>query len=530
VGVKGKGKGKVGGHRAEPTREEKSDWVGRSKNTLRWQRRVYDDGGIPESVFSAGEAPLDLEALGQCFAREAVEEPKGPRAVTSSVQEPVCKQILWEASEKQDPKKRRTSITILMRTWEKLADVFLERLGHLQLEAIVSDPDFNEDLFEQLIDMVKSVTKVEWARLKEEDAESKYEWDRPTEGFFKRLQAISYFRQRLLGLHGHLAVDRELQKLHVRVAQLGLGVREVQRSEVLGVVLRKVLHIGNCLNAGSGGLGRADGFDVVSLLEKTLLIDMPKGSDGKTSLLQYIKDKELSLAQRHAFGELYKKLQGWKAPSGRDDEADPSDLGELQRNGEELSQQLKQLEGDLSAALSRHTALLAAPSHREGCSASEEGRRRHLEAQLVVLRGYGERLRVHRRRLDGIECELEAMKEELPALQRYLLHVPPEKKRLSAARILAAMTQLAQRLALQKEPPGSKEGGARRRGASMEPEPPGRREAAAAGQPLLRRSASVDSALPVVAAKARAPSREPSREPARGRTSKFSPFVHRRPR
>jgi len=512
------GKGKSQASTVVPTRAEKDAWVGKSKNNLRWQRRLSAQGGIEDSVFGTGEGAVDLRALEDLFAREAGEEPRLGRG-TLAAAERVDKPILWEATEKQDPKKRRTNISILMKTWEKLAEPFLDRLKLLELEGVLCD--VSEDSFEQLIDMVKSISSTEWARLREEDAESKYEWDRSIEGFFRRLQAISYFEQRLLGLHRHLVIQRDLRKLDLQVSRLDHGLRVIQQSEAVKVVLQKVLHIGNCLNAGSGNLGRADGFDTVHLLERTLLIDMPKGCDGKTSLLQYIRDRELSPYQREEFAELEKGLQGWKVPSGKEDEADPTDINELQKDSEVISEQLLRLESDLDEAIQRHVVVLDQPPDPERSARQVQSKRHHLEKQLMVLRGYDiDVKKAHRARLEKIDYRLKDMREKLPLLQRYLLYAPPDRKKLSAGKILGVMAQLAQKLAAEKEPLRAGAG----RGSSMEPPTSRHGAASTTKQPALRRCASVDSALPSAGTP-----RQPSNEPSRGRAPKrFAPFLPRR--
>ncbi|CAK0847163.1 unnamed protein product [Prorocentrum cordatum] len=455
-----------------PSREEKAAWAGRTKNNLRWQRKL----GVQEGcVFAAGEGSVDLAALQDCFAREAPEDLRArSRPMTPGRLE---RPVLWEGNDKQDPKKRRTGIAILMKTWEKLADAFLDRLRRLELQAILEDGDFNQDIFEQLIDVVHSVSTGEWERLREDGAHARYEWDGNTEGFFQRLQSISFFRERLSGLHGYIIIERDLRRLTCRVGKLAGGVRAIRGSRALECFLRKLLHIGNCLNAGSSALGRADGFDAVHALEKTLLIDMPKGSDGKTSLLQHMKEKELSPGQREAFGDLEKQLQGWKIPSSSDaeQEADPTNLLDLKGEVDSATQVLSKLEGYLAGAINRHRAcLFEAASHRgEFCPRDLDSRRQHLTERRALLDRYDERLKGFRSRFARLRADIEELQTELPALHGWLLHAPPEKKRLSAGRVLGVVSALAQRLAPDKE------AGTLKRGAT--------------GTPRLFRSASADS-------------------------------------
>lgn len=455
-----------------PTREEKAAWAGRTKNNLRWQRKLGAQEGC---VFAAGEGSVDLAALQDCFAREAPEERGArPRPMTPGRLE---RPVLWEGNDKQDPKKRRTSIAILMKTWEKVGDAFLDKLKRLELQAILEDKDFNQDIFEQLIDVANGVSAGEWERLGEDGAQARYEWDGSTEGFFQRLQGISRFQERLSGLHGYIIIERDLRRLTARVGQLAGGVRAVRGSKALECFLRKLLHVGNCLNAGSSVLGRADGFDAVHALEKTLLIDMPKGSDGKTSLLQHMKERELTPGQREAFGELEKQLQGWKIPSSKDDEqeADPTNLLDLRGDADSASQVLSKLEGYLAGAISRYRALLfESVSHRgEFCPRDPDSKRQHLSDRQALLTRYDERLRDFRSRFTRLSADIEELQTELPSLHSWLLHVPPEKKRLSAGRVLGVVSALAQRLAPDKE------AGTLKRGAT--------------GTPRLFRSASADS-------------------------------------
>lgn len=487
---------------AAPTRGEKDDWVCRSKNNLRWQRRLSGHGGIETSVFNAGEEAIDLAAFAVMFAAEPLPDAgRLSRAAPAPASEKVDKPVLWDPTEKQDAKKRRTNIGILMKTWEKLAEPFLDRLKLLEFGAILSDSAFNEDLFEQLIEMVKGIGSAEWTRLRAEDAESKYEWDRKLEGFFKRLQAISCFKERLMSLHRHVMVERDLRKLEKRATSLNDGILAIQQSGALRVVLRKLLRIGNCLNAGSGNLGRADGFDTVHLLERTLLIDMPKASDGKTSLLQYVRDWELDSAEREGFGELEKRLMGWKVPSGKEDEADATDLNELQKDAGVVSEQLSLFERDLDQIQRELESAGLRPSDQP-----------QLGKQLEVLSCYLDAIQERRRRME--QLRLNDIRERLLELQRYLLHSPPEKKKLSAGKILGVMAQLAQKLAPDKEACRPREAccGAPRSSSLAPPESPRRSMRA----PSRRRCTSVDSALPAAD--------DVSREPARRRLPRLAPF------
>jgi len=275
------------------------------------------------------------------------------------------------------------------------------------------------------------------------------------------------------------------------------------------------------LNAGSSSLGRADGFDVVHLLERVVLIDMPKGADGKTSLLQHIRDKEISSSQREAFGELERVLQGWKIPVGKEDETDPTDLDELQKDSGAIWEQLSRLENDLHSAILRHVGMLAAGPRPERSARAEQSRRQHLERQLELLRGYDTDVkRAHRVRIEKVDAALGEMRESMPALQHYLLQAPTPKKRFSAARILGVMAQLSQKLAPQRET--SQARGVGRRGKSAAP-PVAR---AASRQAAPRRSASMDSVRPP--ATARAASREPAGPRASKPVAPLAPFLVRR--
>lgn len=118
-------------------------------------------------------------------------------------------------------------------------------------------------------------------------------------------------------------------------------------------LFNSVLTAGDCLNAGDARKGRADGYDIIQALKKSLLTNMPKGNNN-VSLMDHMKNVELTSKDREQVGQLVKVLCDWKYLA--DEEEDYYDLAALEneygklfrtcKKGDDARNQLKeQFEG-----------------------------------------------------------------------------------------------------------------------------------------------------------------------------------------
>eukprot|EP00930_Biecheleria_cincta_P015538 TRINITY_DN12923_c0_g3_i1.p1 TRINITY_DN12923_c0_g3~~TRINITY_DN12923_c0_g3_i1.p1 ORF type:complete len:1171 (+),score=224.98 TRINITY_DN12923_c0_g3_i1:157-3669(+) len=437
----GKGKSPKGKSAAAgPTRPEIQSWVSKEKPPLRWKRLCHGQSALEDSVFISEEAqsPIDEESLVSCFV--SVPSMQDTRRKTIGAAAELPGQVkaldnLWETTEKVDASKRRQGMAIIATRWERLADTFFQCLRVLDLQAVAENPDFNMDLFEQLAMQVKSITSLEKSRLAENDADQKYKWDSKIEGFFMKLYALPYCEERLLGLHGHFCVQSELRQLDEKVTRLYCCVRAIFDCRPLKHVLWKLLDIGNHLNAGSEKNGRADGFDVLPLMQTQILKDMPKGPS-QTSLLMYLKDCELTLEDREEFAQLAERLDGWKIPEQGD--ADPADVGEIQNESGRISRELGLLEASLVGAMKRR--MLAIADSAKGAQAEA------YQDELSALERFDPILRGHRSLVDKIDTDLEALHKEVPLLARYFASTTAPKD-FKPGLALGVIAQLAKRLA-----------------------------------------------------------------------------------
>lgn len=446
--VLGKGKApcKGAGKGPEPSRQDVLEWQDKKKNPLRWKRLLQAEGIFDDSLFAgAQEVEVNHEALARAFVRNVLEGQKRAKEF-SPTKEAVRKPVLWAPTEKKTQEQRRQQVAIQMKAWNADdAQLFLDRLGRLDMNAIRFDPDFREDRFEQLTSLVEEMATsgVEWQRLAEPNAANTYEWDKDVEGFFRRLQTTPNFQERLSALQAGLLVDSELDALGRELSALKVGMESVVESAAFRLVFRKVLSIGNCLNAGQSKFNRADGFDVVALLEATDFLESYKGA-GSLSLLRYLQEQELSAEERQGLAELAAQLKGisWKppAPGGEEDEGlDPTDLGELRRRSNDVSRALGQLGRSLEHSRAR---LEGGPA-----PAAEAGAEVEVQAfQLQQLRCFLGLLEEHKRRSIEVESELDAVEEALHDFQRFLAHQPPKKKELVAGHSLGIVAHFVRKL------------------------------------------------------------------------------------
>lgn len=444
-GVKGKGKddgkAKAGG-KAQPTRPEKTKWEGKDSGVLRWERRLAGKDDIRESAFQGEELPVLEELLENKFVKK--KEDKEKEVVAAPVA--VAKPVLWDPTEKQAAGAVRQNLAISMVWWGKRGDVFFKRLRAYDFFGVMEDPGFEKDRFDKLVETVGAMSADEWGRLKEENARTVYEWDDNLEGFFRELGKIPKFKERLLAVASHLNIDCRLMALSQRVQSMGEAMHAVKASETLPQVFRKILTIGNCFNAGNSQLGRADGFDAIKLLEQHLLNDMPKSTDGKTSLLQYMKEHELSEDQGDHFRQLAVQLQAWPFPfeptnpKELETWVDPTDLRELQNDHGEITRDLASLEKTTKMSIKDRTATLATGVAPPGQDLEQ------MEAEIAALQQLDTVLLGQRSFVDKIDASLEELKHDLPALHAFFMHKPPQKRDLSAGKVLGVVSKLAKLL------------------------------------------------------------------------------------
>merc|ERR1712232_1401181 len=136
----------------------------------------------------------------------------------------------------------------------------------------------------------------DWERLAEPGASTRYQWEDFPEQFFHDLAIIPNGFERLKLVKQRLALMQKIPELKEQVRACKAVIRLIKECPELKDLLRKVLYIGNCFNAGNtvpGYLPQADAFDAVTLIKEQLLIGNPKGRDGLT-LLEYLKRKELT--------------------------------------------------------------------------------------------------------------------------------------------------------------------------------------------------------------------------------------------
>merc|ERR1712137_550053 len=171
-----------------------------------------------------------------------------------------------------------------------------------------------------------------------------YLWDPSIEGFFrqfddksKSMVAVDMAHYELL--EGTKVISAQLDAAHK-------GICATTQSGVLRRILRKILFIGNCLNAGDDMMSRADGYDCVDLLSAQLCIDMPRGADN-VSLLEHIRLHELSNQDVDAMKKLAEVLRPWRKP---DEQKDQTDLMVVQNDKSMLEKLLRRSQEVLEKA------------------------------------------------------------------------------------------------------------------------------------------------------------------------------------
>jgi len=442
------------GGESKPTREDILSWTDRKKNPLRWKRVVQEDGTLDESLFAGDDQGLKVEVNDDTLAAFCTKADAAAKKVVFEVK----KEVLWEPDETKTPAKRRQMIAIQLKAWSRSsAQVFREHLAKLDFDAIRHNPDFRVDRVQALSDLVEQTKRTEWERLKERGAPMRYVWDKDVEGFFLELEAVPRFRQRLWALNLGLLVERDLDALEQECEVLNRGMSEVLRSAALKSVFRKILCIGNRLNAGEARLSRADGFDVVALLEETDFLRLYRGD--KMNLLEYLQENELSGEDQKELGSLARHLKDitWKPPAQQEGGSDPTDLGEMRKRSNEVARALGTLGVDLEEALAQLRALPPAPTlpGPEGVGAEADAAAEARQRESQWLREHSGLLEVHKRRSIKVDTSLDAVEETLRRLHRFLVHQPPKKKELVVGRSLGAVAHFVRLLGASRKRSGA---------------------------------------------------------------------------
>ncbi|CAJ1351554.1 unnamed protein product, partial [Effrenium voratum] len=407
----GKAKAKAAGFAATPTRPEVKCKF--KAKPLRWKRLL--DQQLENSVFRNEDVPINEERLAEVFAiSEDMPRRNTIAAIKVSPETEKVRAQLWV--ETQNQAGRAKGMAILGALFHKqasdgevLAEKFLRQLGVLDLEAIIEDSSFERDRFNQLVQQVSSITKEEQQRLLAEDAEKKYSWDIKVEGFYKRLVAMPFSMERLLGLQGHLRMTDELQDFSQKVRQLSRCVSAARGCQALSTLLLKLLDT------------TADAYR----------------GHGNISLLTYLKEIELSLDERRQLGELAKVLAECRRP---EEAADPGDV-----------QKLKHIAAQL---LVHHREKLEMPWHSamERRKSSEALQAASLDPELVkremeALSRYEGILKGHKEGVEDLQEQLEQLGKDVQDLhRRHLAYTPPETKELSAGLPLAVLAEVAKQL------------------------------------------------------------------------------------
>jgi len=355
----------------------------------------------------------------------------------------VKKPMVWEATEKKDSNGRRQEVSIQLKAWNvDAAGFLLERLQKCELLQIRNDPDFREDRFQQLSQLVREMNAsggpegrkiggIEWQRIGENRAGEKYDWDRNVEGLLCRLQNIHNFKDRIEALELQVHVDHELGDLEGCANTLQHGMDSVLDARVLKSIFGKILNIGNRLNATEAKFNRADGFDVIHLLESSDFLQSYKGPEG-ISLLRHIQMAELEDPDFESLGELAQALQDIsykKSQAGKEDEGiDPTDLKELRNRVGEIERSL----GNIGKMLDSEQKQLS-----ELPGGQKEKRQIQEFTALVLL---------NRQRSMKVGTDLDKTDETLSKFHRFLAHEPQTKKALVAGRSLGVVANFVRTL------------------------------------------------------------------------------------
>jgi len=416
------------------------EWKDKKTNPLRWKRVVQDEGTFDDSLFAGVDEELvAVSALQEHFVK--IVEAKVVGVVEKTVTK---KPVVWEPTEKKTPEQRRQQVAIQMKAWNiDAAERFLERLHSCELLEIRNDLDFREDRFHQLVQLIadmnvsggpdgQKVGGIEWTRIGEIGAEEQYEWDRNVEGFLRRLQNVHNFRDRIESLALQMHVEQELDAIISCAGNLQQGMDCVLRAKVVCTIFRKILSIGNRLNAGDARLNRADGFDVIQLLEASDFLQSYKGAEG-WSLLRHLQSAELTDQDFESLEQLSQALQHitWRPSKEKEDEGiDPTDLGALRKRAGDIARALGQVEQWLD---SEQQLLGAVP----GRATTDAVRQLEEFTALIAL---------NRQRNMKVETDLDTTEKTLTKFHRFLAHQPPKKKELVVGRSLGMVAFFVRKL------------------------------------------------------------------------------------
>jgi len=351
--AKGGGKGKGG---ATPTRPERENWTKKRKNKLHWKRYILPSPYLQKSLFNTADVAVDAEVVEVDINEEmlaTVFQLSGVAARESKEGDgdgDVIKLPLWASTEKKSPAQRRQDMAITALKWQRAnegddrlrSDLLISRLTSMDFEAILNDSCFiNErDDIEMLVEKLDTIQPEERERLKA-GAVDPFEWEENVEGFYRKLITVDHVEAGLKSFRGHLEIADACSQYTSKLQSIKDSVQLVLDCTSLRTMLQKLLTIGNCLNAGDKNLGCADGFDAITLVQKTILINMPKGNDN-VSVLQYMNEHEVPSEAWEQLEKLAEGLSKWKLQAS-DDAPDEADIEEIQNLVGKQSRQLVSL-------------------------------------------------------------------------------------------------------------------------------------------------------------------------------------------
>jgi len=177
---------------------------------------------------------------------------------------------------------------------------------------------------------------------------------------------------------------------------------------------------------------RADGFDVIQLLEASDFLQSYKGPVG-VSLLRHLQSAELIDEDFENLEQLSQMLQhiSWRPSKEKEDEGiDPTDLGDLRRRVGDIARALGQVEQWLD---SEQQLLSAIP----GRGTADLVRQIQEFTALIAL---------NRQRSMKVETDLDKTEETLSKFHRFLAHQPPRKKELVVGRSLGMVAFFVRKL------------------------------------------------------------------------------------
>jgi len=224
----------------------------------------------------------------------------------------------------------------------------------------------------------------------------------------------------------HFELEESIPSLQKQVDEVECGVRAIVKCNGFRNLLQKVLFAGNCFNAGESTLGRADGYDSLELIAGQLNNNLPKGKDG-VSFIRHLCEHELTAEDVETLAVLGHSLRSWTGPGA--DDTDQADLMDMQNEKAKLEKVLCKCQNIL---------------RQEHASGNSKGCEELLEFDNSKLKNHQDQLEQLETRLTWLRGEADEMRGDgLVGLQRYLLHIPPAKKKYAAGRILGCIATFA---------------------------------------------------------------------------------------